>query len=97
MQTYAVVVDQQSGNSKKTGLPFHILICLGQNPEGEIGVLKVFLKPAQIGSKIWESVRSGQVLNLQLEERSSGFNSFINVIDAQPATEMNVELKFKKA
>jgi len=96
MQTYAVVVDSSKGTSKKTGLPYHILVCLGQNPEGEIGVLKVFLKPHQIGAKVWDTIRSGHVLTLELEEKSSGFNSFINVVSAEPAPEMNVELKFKK-
>jgi len=97
MQTYAVVVDTLNGVSKKTGLPYQIYVCLGQNPEGEIGVLKLFLKPTEIGSKRWEGVRSGDVVSLELETKNSGFNSFINVVSGDPAPEMNAEMKFKKA
>jgi len=94
MQTHLIVVESQKGNSKKTGAPYHVILTLGQNEEREIGVIKVFLKPHEIGNKIWDELRPGSVLSAELEQNARGFNSFVEVKSVVPAPNVQAELNF---
>lgn len=79
MQTYAVVVDSYKSKEKEQ----HILTTLTKTPEGELAMLKVFLKPNQIGKKEWDSVRTGQIVQLELSEVKDGYSSRVRVESAE--------------
>jgi len=94
MQTHLIVVESQKGNSKKTGQPYHVILTLGQNADNQVGVIKVFLKPHEIGNKIWDELRPGSVLSAELEQNARGFNSFVEVKSVVPAPHVQAELNF---
>lgn len=87
MQIHAVVADVQKGNSKKTGMPYHMILCLAQNQDGNIGALKYFLQPQEVNSPLWAQVKLGSVVSLEIEERTSGFSSYARVLAALPDME----------
>jgi len=88
MQTYAVVVDSYKSKEKEQ----HILTTLANTPEGDLAMLKVFLKPNQIGKKEWDSVRTGQVVALELSEIKDGYTARVRVESAELVDDKQAEL-----
>jgi len=97
MQTYAIVVDAQSGSRKSDGRPYQMYKLVGQTPDGVVGVLKHFLKPTEINSQVWKGVKIGDVLSLDVEQKQAGYTSFTNIVAAEPTSDVTVQIKFAKA
>jgi len=96
MQTYAIVVDAQSGARKSDGRPYQMYKLVGQTPDGVVGVLKHFLKTTEINSQLWKSVKIGDVLSLDIEQKQAGYTSFTNIVNAEPVSDVTCTIKFAK-
>jgi len=81
-----LVVGVQKGNSAKTQKPYHVLEMLGQDDDGNFGTLKYFLKPEQMVNSIWDQIKVGSVLDLEIEVVKKGFSSYTNIKSVLPTS-----------
>jgi len=87
------VTSVRKGTSEKSGRKYHVLEIVTQDEEtGDIGLLKQFLDEFQQGEQKWQEVKVGTVLDLELEERKDGLNTYTNIASAEPDHKAKVDI-----
>jgi len=91
---HGFVVKSKKDTSKRTGEAYHLVEVCIQNEEGQIGVVTYFLKPHEQGDEDWRKANVGTVIDVELEERKSGLNTFTDVVSAQviPNAKVNITI-----
>jgi len=84
---YAIVVETRRGVSEKTQRPYHMFELVAQDEDGNVGKLKHFLKDDEMARPDWAAVRAGDVLEVEVEQRRSGLNTYQNVRSAKISAE----------
>jgi len=91
-EVQGVVTKVSKGFSEKSQKNYHVIEFLAQNNEGQFGLLKVFLDEYEQEKEEWKTVNVGDVIVAELEEKSRGMNTFVDVKSAKTNTSLKAEL-----
>lgn len=87
---YAIVTEVAKGIGKKSLRPYHMFQLVVQDADGNVGTLKHFLEEQDQARPDWLAVLVGDVLEIEVEERRSGLNTYQNVAQAKISTKKAV-------